>query len=89
MKKILNKRSVKLTVGDLKEALKDIPDDREIALSFMLYDEGRMSVYLAEIYTHMKYDPVLKERMFDEDMIVELVGFTDDYSTYIERDDDS
>ena len=86
--KILNKRVVKKTVGDLKKELKDIPDDREVCLSFMMYDEGRESVYLSDIRSHMKYDPVTKNRMFD-DMIVELVGFTDEYSTYVERDDES
>lgn len=87
MDRLLNKRVVKQTVGDLRKALKDIPDDREICLSFMLYDEGMQSVYLAEMYPHMKYDPVVKDKLFDES-IVELVGFIDSKCTYVERKDD-
>lgn len=86
-KKILNKKVVKQTVGDLKRALKDIPDDREVVLSFMCYDKGRYAVYLADVYANMKYDPVIKQRIFD-DTIVELIGFTDEYSTYMERTDE-
>ena len=88
MKNIRNKQVVKLTVKDLKKALRNVDGDTEIVLSFMLKDEGRMSVYLAEVYSNMKYDPVMKSQLF-EDNIVELLGFTDDYSTYIERSDEN
>lgn len=84
MDKLLNQRVVKMKVKDLKKALEDADDESDVVLSFMLYDKGRESVYLAEAYTHMKYDPVLKERVFD-DVVVELLGFTDEYSTYVER----
>ena len=86
-KKILNKKVVKQTVGDLKEALKNIPDDREVVLSFMCYDKGKYAVYLADVFANMKYDPVIKQRIFD-DTIVELTGFTDEYSTYMEKCDE-
>lgn len=84
MDKLLNQRVVKMKVKDLKKALMDADDESDVVLSFMMYDKGRESVYLAEAYTHMKYDPVLKERVFD-DVVVELLGFTDEHSTYVER----
>ena len=84
-KNILNKRVVKQTVGDLKKALKDVPDDKEIVLSFMCYDKGKYAVYLADIFSNMKYDPVIKQRLFD-DSVVELIGFIDEYCTYVARD---
>ena len=87
MDKLLNKKVTKLTVKDLKEALKDADDNQEVVLSFMMYDEGRTSVYLAETYTHMGYNPVEKERLFG-DKIVELLGYTDKMCTYIERKDE-
>ena len=87
MDKLLNKRVVKLTAKDLKEALKDVPDDREVVLSFMLYDEGRESVYLSNIYTHMPYDPVTKEKLFDNH-VVELLGFTHKMCSYMEKKDE-
>ena len=87
MDKLLNKKVVKQTVGDLKKALKDVPDDREIVLTFLLYDEGMKNVYLAETYTEMGYDPVRKEKVFN-DKIVELIGFIDDRCTYVERKDE-
>lgn len=87
MEKLLNKKVVKLTAKDLKDALKDVPDDREVVLSFMLYDEGRESVYLAEAYTHMPYDPVTKEKLFDNH-VVELLGFTHKMCSYMEKKDE-
>lgn len=73
MKNIRNKQVVKLTVKDLKKALRNVDGDTEIVLSFMLKDEGRMSVYLAEVYSNMKYDPVMKSQLF-EGNIVELLN---------------
>ena len=87
MDKLLNKKVTKLTVKDLKEALKDADDNQEVVLSFMMYDEGRTSVYLAEAYTHMGYNPVEKERLFGS-KIVELLGYTDKMCTYQERKDE-
>ena len=87
MDRLLNKKVVKMTAGDLKKALQDADDDQEVVLSFMLYDEGRTSVYLSEAYTHMKYDPVMQEKLFDG-KVVELLGFTDKMCTYMEKHDD-
>ena len=87
MDRLLNKKVVKMTAGDLREALKDADDNQEVVLSFMLYDEGRTSVYLAEAYTHMGYNPVEKERLFGG-KIVELLGYTDKMCTYIEKKDE-
>lgn len=87
MDKLLNKKVTKLTVKDLKEALQDADDNQEVVLSFMMYDEGRASVYLAEAYTHMGYDAVMQEKLFDG-KVVELLGYTDKMCTYIEKKDE-
>lgn len=86
MKNIRNKRVRKLTVGDLKKALKGKDDDTEIVLSMYIKDNPNVSVYLAEVYGYMKYDHVTNGRLFEES-IVELVGFDHDYCTYVEKND--
>ena len=85
MKNIRNKRVVKKTVGDLKKELKDIPDDTEVILAFYLKDKPNAVCYLGEISTNMKYDGVLKEKLYDSS-IVELSGFHHEYCTYLERE---
>ena len=87
MKNIRNKRVIKQTVGDLKKSLKDVDDDKEIVLSFMMKDNGVHYVYLADIMTNVKYDSVLQEKLYDSS-VVELVGYTDEYATYVERKND-
>ena len=87
MGKLINKRVIKQNAGDLKEALKDVPDDTEIVLAFYFKDEGVHHAYLCEIYTNLKYDGVLKEKSYGG--IVELAGFHPDYCTYVERKDES
>lgn len=86
MMELFCKKVVKKTVGDLKKELKDLDDDLEIVLSFYLKENGVESVYLAEVNGHMKYDSVIKERLNDTS-VVELVGYTDKYSKYVERKD--
>lgn len=86
MRNIRNKRVVKKTVGDLKKELKDIPDDREVILSFYLKDKPNVVCYLGEISTNLKYDGVLQEKLYDSS-IVELAGFHHEYCNYMERED--
>ena len=85
MDRLLNKRVVKQTVKDLKEALKDADDDAEVILCFNLKDEGGViCAYLGEIDTHLKYDGVMKKKL-DASEVVELNGFNHKYCTYVER----
>ena len=84
---ILNKKVVKHTVGDLKKALKDVPDDKEVVLSFMCYNKGKYAVYLADVFANMKYDAVIKQRLVD-DNVVELIGYIDEYSMYVEKNEE-
>lgn len=86
-KKLRNKRYQKLLVGDLKKALKGVPDDVEIVLGFYRKDDPVEFAYLGDIFANMKYDSVIKERLFDA-KVVELVGYDHNYSTYVEREDD-
>ena len=82
--KLLNKRVVKMTVKDLREALRDADDDSEVILTFNLKDDGGcISCYLAEVSAHLKYDGVLKERLENSE-VVELNGFNHKYSQYME-----
>lgn len=83
--RLLSKRVTKLTVKDLKEALKNADDDAEIILCFNWKDGEDKVVYgyLAEIL-HLKYDGVLKERL-ETANIVELDCYNDDYCTYREK----
>ena len=85
MRNIRNKRVVKKTVGDLKKELKDIPDDTEIILAFYLKDKANEECYLCEISTNLKYDGVLKEKLYDSS-VVELAGFDHAHCTYMERE---
>ena len=87
MRNLRNKRVTKLKVGDLKKAIENIDDDTEIILGFYRKDEGVYFGYLAEIYTNMKYDSVIKDKLFETN-IVELACFDDEYCTYVERKDD-
>jgi len=83
--KLLNKRVVKQTVGDLKKKLEECDDDAEVILCFNLKDEGGVACcYLAEVNTYLKYDGVLGERL-DSSHVVELNGYNHKYSTYVER----
>lgn len=80
----MNKRVVKQTVGDLRKAIKDLDDDTEIILAFYFKKEGVHHAYLGEIYTNMKYDGVMKERLFDGS-VLELASFHPDFCTYVEK----
>ena len=74
MKHLLTKKVKKLTVKDLKKALKDADDDSDVILTFYMKGEGLYSVYLAEIYTNIGRDAVLKESLVDG-RVCELAGF--------------
>lgn len=84
MKKLLNKKVKKMTVKDLKEQLKDANDDSEVILTFYMKDEGLYSVYLAEVYTNIGRDAVLKESLL-ESRVCELAGFNHKECEYIEE----
>ena len=84
MKNLRNKRVQKKTVKDLREALKGLPDDTEIVLGFYMKDDGVHYAYLGDMFTNMKFDSVQQEKLFDG-FLVELVGYSDKWSTYIER----
>lgn len=83
MKKLLNKKVKKLTVKDLKKALEDADDDSEVILTFYMKDEGLYSVYLAEIYTNIGRDAVLKESLTDS-RVCELAGFNHKECDYLD-----
>ena len=83
MKKLRNKRVIKLTVKDLKEKLNELDDESEVVLAFYLKDQPNHFVYLADV-CNVSYDSVLKERTFNS-KIVELMGYDDRYCTYMER----
>lgn len=87
MKKLLNKKVVKMTVKDLKKRLKDADDDQEVVLTFYMKDKGLYSVYLAEVYATIGYDAVTKEKLYNT-KICELAGFNHDDCTYVEKRDD-
>ena len=87
-KKLLNKKVIKQTVGDLKKALKGVDDDKEVVLAFYFKDEGVHHAYLGEILTNMKYDGVIKEKLADSS-VVELASFHPNYCTYVERKNDT
>ena len=74
MKHLLTKKVKKLTVKDLKKALKDADDDSDVILTFYMKNEGLYSVYLAEVYTNIGRDAVLKESLVDW-RVCELAGF--------------
>lgn len=83
MKKLRNKRVTKLTVKDLKDALKGKDDDSEVILGFYLKDKPNHFVYLADVL-ELKYDGVVKEKLFNS-TIIELCGYDHDYCTYIQE----
>lgn len=83
MKKLRNKRVIKLTVKDLKEKLNELDDESEVVLAFYLKDQPNHFVYLADV-CNVSYDSVLKEKTFNS-KIVELMGYDDRYCTYVER----
>ena len=83
MKKLRNKRVIKMTVKDLKEKLNELDDSSEVVLGFYLKDQPNHFVYLADI-CEVSYDSVTKERTFNSKM-VELMGYDDRYCTYVER----
>ena len=87
MTKLLNKKVVKQTVGDLKEAIKDLDDDTEVVCAFYFKKEGVHHAYLGEIYPNMKYDGVIKEKVFNGS-VLELASFHPNYCTYVERKND-
>ena len=86
MKKLRNKRVSKMTVKDLKKALKGIDDDTEVVLGFYMKDDGVHFGYLAETF-NVAYDSVLKERLFNS-KVLELACYSDKFCTYVERKDD-
>ena len=86
MKKLRNKRVQKLTVKDLKKALKKVDDDKEVVLGFYMKDGGTYYCYLAEVLTNLKYDSVVGEKLSSSE-VVELIGYSDDFCTYIERNE--
>ena len=82
MRNLKNQRVKKQKVRDLKQKLKKVDDDKEVILAF--YYKGEVHhVYLAEILTDLKYDGVIKETLNDSS-VVELSGYDDQYSTYVE-----
>ena len=84
IKKLLNKKVVKLTVKDLKERINDAPDDSDVILTFYMKDKGLYSVYLAEVYSTIGYDAVLKEKLSDG-KVCELAGFNHEDCDYVEE----
>ena len=87
MKNIRNKRVTKLRVKDLKRALRDVDDDAEVVIGLYLKDEPIRFCYLADIFGNMKFDSVIKERLFNT-TLVELVGYDHEYCTYVEKSND-
>lgn len=87
MKKLRNKKVTKFTVGDLKNSLKGVPNDTEVVLAFYLKDEPNKAVYLADVMTNLKYDSVVKERLFNNN-VVELIGYSHEFCTYVEKHDE-
>ena len=84
MKKFLNKRVVKLKVKDLREKLKEADDESDVVLTFYMKDEGLYSVYLAEVYSNIGYDAVVKDHLY-EGKICELAGFNHKECQYVEN----
>ena len=85
MGKLLNKKVKKMTVKDLKKALRKCDDESEVILTFYMKNEGLYSVYLAEIYTNIGRDAVLKESLTDS-RVCELAGFNHKECEYIGDD---
>lgn len=87
MKNLRNKRVTKLTVGDLKKALKGINNDTEVVIGLYRKDEPVEFCYLADVFANMGYDSVIKDRLFDAS-VVELVGYDHKYATYVQKQGD-
>ena len=87
IKKLLNKKVIKMTVKDLKKKLEEADDDSEVVLTFYMKDKGLYSVYLADPHTGIGYDAVTKEKLYNT-QICELYGFNHDDCTYMEKRDD-
>jgi hypothetical protein len=87
MKNLKNKRVVKLTVGDLKEKIKGLPDDTDVVLGFYMKEDGVHYCYLGDVFNNLKFDSVQQEKLI-ESFVVELVGYSDKYCTYVEKLDD-
>lgn len=82
MKKIINRRVMKLKVKDLKKKLEEADDESDVVLTFYMRGEGLYSVYLSEILTTLPYDSVLKEKQ--SEYVCELSGYTHEECSYIE-----
>ena len=87
MKHIKNKRVNKLKVKDLKKALKGLDDDADVVIGLYRKDDPVEFCYLADIFTEMKFDSVIKEKLFNC-KVVELVGYDHNYCTYVQKKDD-
>ena len=86
MKKLRNKKVIKMRVKDLKKMLKGADDESEVVLTFYMKDKGLYSVYLAQVLSNLAYDGVVKEQLYDS-KICELSGFNHEYCDYKERDE--
>lgn len=86
MKKLRNKRVIKMTVKDLKEKLNELDDESEVVLGFYLKDQPNHFVYLADVCV-VSYDSVTKEKTFNS-KIVELMGYDDRFCSYVEKKND-
>lgn len=82
--RLLNKKVKKVTVKDLKKFLKGADDDAEVILCFNWKNGDVRSGYLAEVFSHLKYDSVEKQKL-DSIEVVELNCYDPEYCTYIER----
>jgi recombinational DNA repair protein RecR len=81
--RLVAKRVRKMKVKDLKKALEDADDESEVILCFNHgYDDGTTSVYLADVLTHLKYDSVLKEQLY-ESRVCELNGYNHEKTIYL------
>lgn len=86
MKNIRNMRVTKLNAGQLKKALENVDDDAEVVIGLYRKDNPVEFCYLADVFAEMKYDSVIKEKLFNTSL-VELVGYDHEYCTYVERKD--
>lgn len=83
MKKLRNKRVIKLTVKDLKDKLDELDENSEVVLGFYLKDQPNHFVYLGDI-CEVAYDSVKKESTFNS-KVVELMGYDDRFCSYVEK----
>lgn len=87
MKNIRNIRVSKLNAGQLKKALEDVSDDAEVVIGLYRKDNPVEFCYLADVFANMKYDSVVKEKLFNTSL-VELVGYDHKYATYVQKKED-